>query len=142
MNRNLLPAPKKTSGDENLIPLINIVFLLLIFFMVAGQFKTAQSGAVQLPSSSQSKVENSQAIKIIINQQGEIFLNQTAAASQAISPQALGEFFSQLPSAEPTQVSLYADQNLSAAQLHLALGAMANYPQLSINVHTRNGGQD
>jgi biopolymer transport protein ExbD len=110
--------------------------------MVAGQFKTAQSGAVQLPSSSQSKVENSQAIKIIINQQGEIFLNQTAAASQAISPQALGEFFSQLPSAEPTQVSLYADQNLSAAQLHLALGAMANYPQLSINLHTRNGGQD
>ncbi|WP_373079125.1 ExbD/TolR family protein [Zhongshania sp.] len=142
MTRSLLPETPKSSNDNNLIPLINIVFLLLIFFMVAGQFKTAQSGAVQLPSSSQSKVENSQAIKIIINQQGEIFLSQTAATSHATSAQALGEFFSQLPSAEPTQVSLYADQNLSAAQLHLALGVMANYPQLSINLHTRNGGQD
>lgn len=141
MNRTLLGHARKTSSDANLIPLINIVFLLLIFFMVAGQLKTAQSGAVQLPSSSQTETTNSQTIKIIINQQGEIFLNQTAATASPISPQALRDYFEQLP-ATPSAVSLYADRELSAAQLHLALGALANYPQLSIHLHTRKGAQD
>ena len=141
MNRTLSAPAKKSNGDDNLIPLINIVFLLLIFFMVAGQFKTAQSGAVQLPSSSQTEAAIGQNIKIIINQQGEIFLNQTAATASAISPQALRDYIEQLP-AKPNAISLYADRDLSAAQMHLALAALANYPQLSIQLHTRKGAQD
>lgn len=141
MNRALIKTVKKSSGDDNLIPLINIVFLLLIFFMVAGQFKTAQSGAVQLPSSSQSEAASVQKIKIIINQQGEMFLNQTASSASPISSQALRDYIEQLP-VMPSAISLYADRELKAAQLHLALSALANYPQLSINLHTRKGAQD
>lgn len=142
MNRTLLPATKKSSGDDNLIPLINIVFLLLIFFMVAGQFKTAQSGAVQLPSSTETTTAESQKIKIVVNAQGEIFLNQAGPDSSPISPQGLSEYISSLPTPAPRSVSLYADQDLTAAQLHLALNALGKHPELGINLHTRKGGAE
>ncbi len=142
MNRSLLPAAKKSSSDDNLIPLINIVFLLLIFFMVAGQLKTAQSGAVQLPNSTHTTRAESQAIKIIINAQGEIFLNQAGPDSSPISPQALSEYIRNQSDPSATAVSLYADRDLTAAQLHLALNALASQANLSINLHTRKGGEE
>lgn len=142
MNRTLMAGAKKSSSDDNLIPLINIVFLLLIFFMVAGQLKTAQSGAVQLPSSAHTTTSESQSIKIIINAQGEIFLNQADSDSTPISPQALSEYISNQSDPSPTSVSLYADRDLTAAQLHLALNALGSHPTLNINLHTRKGGEE
>ena len=40
-----------SNSDDNLIPLINIVFLLLIFFMVAGQMQKPLATDITLPVS-------------------------------------------------------------------------------------------
>lgn len=52
MNNPLLPPRRVTSLDDRLIPLINIVFLLLIFFLIAGQITQQQNAAIQAPLSS------------------------------------------------------------------------------------------
>mgnify|MGYP006449788659 CR=1 FL=1 len=42
---------RRISDDERILPLINIVFLLLIFFMVAGQLAASDRFAIEPPSS-------------------------------------------------------------------------------------------
>lgn len=42
---------KRVSSDDNMVPLINVVFLMLVFFMVAGQIKKADPLAVVPPHS-------------------------------------------------------------------------------------------
>ena len=46
-----LPAPNRREFGEPVIPLINIVFLLLIFFMLAGTFTTPDPFDVDPPES-------------------------------------------------------------------------------------------
>ena len=45
------PQRRGISDDERILPLINIVFLLLIFFMVAGQLAASDRFAIEPPSS-------------------------------------------------------------------------------------------
>ncbi|MCP5015431.1 MAG: biopolymer transporter ExbD [Ketobacter sp.] len=47
----MIPECQQKSLDESLIPLINIVFLLLIFFLIAGQISHQQDQRIQAPES-------------------------------------------------------------------------------------------
>lgn len=51
MNNPLIPPRQAASLDDRLIPLINIVFLLLIFFLIAGQVTQQQNAEIQPPIS-------------------------------------------------------------------------------------------
>ncbi len=44
-------AARKAGDDDNMVPLINIVFLMLVFFMVAGQIRKADPIPVVPPHS-------------------------------------------------------------------------------------------
>lgn len=72
----LIPdTPRKISSlDDSMIPAINIVFLLLIFFMVAGQIKAPQE-ELAIPSSiSESELASLDAV-LEIDAQGKLTLN-------------------------------------------------------------------
>lgn len=51
----LVPQRKHSNLDDRLIPLINIVFLLLIFFLLAGQISNQQNHRIAAPVSSSEK---------------------------------------------------------------------------------------
>lgn len=72
----LIPdTPRKTSSlDDSMIPAINIVFLLLIFFMVAGQIKAPQEELTVPTSSSESELASLDAV-LEIDAQGMLTLN-------------------------------------------------------------------
>ncbi len=58
IDSDLIPEHKHQNVDDRLIPLINIVFLLLIFFMIAGQITHQQNQMIQPPeSASEEKAE-------------------------------------------------------------------------------------
>ncbi|MBR7888855.1 biopolymer transporter ExbD [Marinomonas sp. A79] len=44
-------AARKANDDDNMVPLINVVFLMLVFFMVAGQIRKADPIPVIPPQS-------------------------------------------------------------------------------------------
>ena len=50
---------RKFKRDLNLIPMINIIFLLLIFFMLTGVIQKKNNINVERPQSKNSKIENS-----------------------------------------------------------------------------------
>ncbi|GLQ38850.1 hypothetical protein GCM10007908_24700 [Rhizobium albus] len=50
-----LPAPKKKTAPENTITLINVVFLMLIFFLVAGSLTPPIDQEVSMISTSEAE---------------------------------------------------------------------------------------
>ncbi len=69
--------------DVSLTPLIDVVFLLLIFFMVTTTFNQHANLRVELPEASnavQSREENK--IEIIIDKNGQYFIDGTSLLDQ------------------------------------------------------------
>lgn len=60
----------------NLTPLIDVVFLLLIFFMVSTTFDTTSQLKIKLPEASQVKTQDPpQKLNLMIDANGSFFLN-------------------------------------------------------------------
>jgi biopolymer transport protein ExbD len=75
---NLRPGYRKEdSVDVNLTPLIDVVFLLLIFFMVSTTFDKYSKLKVTLPESSASVQQQQQdSVNITIDARGRYFVNE------------------------------------------------------------------
>lgn len=72
-----LRRQKRESLDVNLTPLIDVVFLLLIFFMVSTTFKRDAELKIELPEASARATEQKKdALEIVIDKQGRYFINQ------------------------------------------------------------------
>jgi biopolymer transport protein ExbD len=74
---NLRPH-RKESPDINLTPLIDVVFLLLIFFMVSTTFDKESRIKVELPQAAtqDEKVETGKTLDITVDVQGRFYVNQ------------------------------------------------------------------
>jgi len=66
---------KKELISINITPLIDIVFLLLIFFMLATSFIQKSTIEVNLSSGTSQSIEKKNVIKIILKKEGNISLN-------------------------------------------------------------------
>lgn len=85
--------------DINLTPLIDVVFLLLIFFMVSTTFKRDADLAVELPeASAEPSAQAPDTLELVIDEQGRYFLNdrelinrKLATVKQALSDAARGD---------------------------------------------------
>jgi len=63
--------PKRPSHTIDMAPLIDVVFLLLIFFMLTSSF-TAPSLPLKLPGASGAESERRETLTVSVNDQGEI----------------------------------------------------------------------
>jgi len=71
-----LSPQKPEEPDVNLTPMIDVVFLLLLFFMVSTSFIRESSLKVDLPEATgEALVEQETPIDIVINAQGEFIIN-------------------------------------------------------------------
>jgi len=65
---------KQDEPDVNLTPLIDVVFLLLIFFMVSTTFKHEFEVGIELPESSSEKTLENTPIGITIDAEGRYYI--------------------------------------------------------------------
>ena len=75
------------SSDEeaaiNLTPLIDVVFLLLIFFMVSTTFDTTSQLKIKLPEASENKTTSPvKPLYLMIDAKGRFFINSRELSSQ------------------------------------------------------------
>lgn len=74
---NLRPGRHREDPDVNLTPLIDVVFLLLIFFMVSTTFTQESEISIELPQASgKATKDEKRLIEISIDAQGRYFINQ------------------------------------------------------------------
>ncbi|MCB1864794.1 MAG: biopolymer transporter ExbD [Chromatiales bacterium] len=72
---NLRPYRRREEVDLNLTPLIDVVFLLLLFFMLSTTFQQEVRLKVELPEASAERPDEQQIIDAGISAEGEYFIN-------------------------------------------------------------------
>ncbi|MES9814371.1 MAG: biopolymer transporter ExbD [Candidatus Thiodiazotropha sp.] len=81
---NLRPSPRKSPGVD-VTPLIDVVFLLLIFFMVSTTFERESQIMIELPEATGEEVEHKkEELDITINISGTFFVNQREVVNTEI----------------------------------------------------------
>jgi biopolymer transport protein ExbD len=102
-------ANKKSIGFD-ITPLIDVVFLLLIFFMLTTTFINVESGVkVDLPTGDFAAVEERQNIVVSITENNVIYLN-----NKLIDPTKMSERIrEEIGNNAASLVVLEADQNIS-----------------------------
>jgi biopolymer transport protein ExbD len=109
---NNLYSRRASIGDDNMIPLINIVFLLLIFFMVAGKISVDYASDIDLPISNIKYISDVYEINIVLDAEGIITLNGKLAALESLSE----NIFTLIDKGDSV-VALQADAHVKAKQL-------------------------
>jgi biopolymer transport protein ExbD len=120
--RLLPPRPRASAAnDTQLIPLINIIFLMLIFFMVAGRISAQKTAApITLPEAALEQAAAEHAVRLEMTREGALLLDGAALENAAL-PDALAR----LHGADPkTRLQLALDRELQAADLTPVLGAL------------------
>ena len=69
---------------ENLLPLVNVVFLLLIFFMVAGAFTKPELFNVSAPYAQQDESSASTTLTVLMNEEGEFAIDDQIIPSSSL----------------------------------------------------------
>lgn len=66
---------EQQAEDLNISPLIDIVFILLIFFMVSTTFVKDMKLELDRPSASSAQTASTKAVRLFIDNSGDIFLD-------------------------------------------------------------------
>ena len=82
----MLRTKRDNEPELNLTPLIDVVFLLLIFFMVSTTFDHQSEVSIELPESSGKVADTKQkTIEVSIDHEGRYFINQRRIKDNDIS---------------------------------------------------------
>lgn len=83
---NFRQNPSEEEPQLNLTPLIDVVFLLLIFFMVSTTFNKQSEISIELPEASGKPLKTEKfVIEVEIDNQGRYFVNQQRVKDNKVS---------------------------------------------------------
>ena len=99
---------KRIRMHFDIAPLIDIVFLLLIFFMLTANFIMRPGIKITLPVAKTAKPQEEEKIIVFISRENEIFLNDKRISTEALKT-ALRE---KLEGSRKKSVSLKADEKI------------------------------
>lgn len=77
--------PDRPRGDHGLVPLINVVFLLLAFFMIAGQIQRADLVRVDPPVSVSESVPTERRTEVVVDRNGKVYLDGESIPLEALA---------------------------------------------------------
>jgi biopolymer transport protein ExbD len=119
---NILEKPKRKKKLPNLVPLINIVFLLLIFFMLSGSLSKKDIFEVNPPLSYTGSNAEAPEMTILISEKNIISLN-----NQIISPNELENKLKKLLNNKHIdEVLIKADGNAKSGTLSKVIKIIRN----------------
>ena len=105
---------KRNYEDDGMLPLVNIIFLLLIFFMIVGVIeKNVVKENIQLPTATLDKFNNKELAKIFIDKDKNIFINDEKVYTNNINQK--------LKHIKNKEVVLIADKSLLIKDINLIL---------------------
>ncbi|MGE0861017.1 MAG: ExbD/TolR family protein [Gammaproteobacteria bacterium] len=125
------PARRVRTIDDQLIPLINIIFLLLVFFLVAGQIAPQQEVEVEPPTSRSSSDLPQEARRLVLTRDGQLRLDDRPLAAADLAS-VLG------PSSSEPPITLAADHEVRAAALAPVLAALRQAGFSRVTLYTRH----
>ncbi|WP_193182995.1 ExbD/TolR family protein [Nisaea sediminum] len=108
-----LVKPKRKSAAENVLPLINVVFLLLIFFMLAGALEKADMLNIDPPETLATELPDDTTAILLVDEQGALsFRDEIVGRDQIVAR--LTAWFAEHPDG---RLKLKADAKSDAAEV-------------------------
>lgn len=125
---------KKISTDLNIAPLIDVVFQLLLFFMLTANFVTQPGIKLTLPSAVSSKSHQYEDITVFITKDNDLYLNEARVALKEL----LERLKPKILSAKKKIVVIKADEkiNLGLAVKIMDIAKQANAEGVVISTET------
>jgi len=132
----------RTEEGVNLTPLIDVVFLLLIFFMVSTTFTKETHLEIDLPEASAEPGSNVQdQIEILINAQGGFAVNGESLINKQIDT--LRSALEKVSGGENTMpLIITADANTPHQSVVTAMDAAGQLGFVKLSITTRNPSQE
>ena len=110
---------KRDYDDDGLLPLVNIIFLLLIFFMIVGVIeKSILKDNLDLPSVELDRFQNKEVIKIYYDKDKELFIDDKKINLNDIS--------TLLKTSDAPNIVLIADKSLLVSDINKVLLVLQN----------------
>lgn len=135
--------PRRRSGGNviNLTPLIDCMFLLVIFIMIAARFEPDGGIPVDLPKASTAEKETRQKPKMInvsVDTEGRIFMEQDEVEVEELEKRIVAERTAAGdPEGKETVLVIYGDKSASHGRVVEVLDAAARAKQQKVTVRTR-----
>lgn len=79
-----LTTRRPKNDDERILPLVNVVFLLLIFFMIAGRLAASDPFATTPPRSASAGAPEPGALVVLVGADGRLALDGTVMEAAAL----------------------------------------------------------
>ncbi len=105
--------PRLKNDEERILPLINVVFLLLIFFMLVGKLAASDPFEIAPPRSASEGPAGTQEMLVLVGADGKLALDGKVLEETALEA-AVAE---RLSASEETRVRLKADGRAEATQV-------------------------
>jgi len=100
---------RKRSGlTLDMTPLIDMVFLLLIFFVLSSQFVSHKGFKVKLPKAAYAQIQKNESVTVIINKDGHILL----AGKEVLLKDLKGAVLSALMGSRSKSLIIKADEGV------------------------------
>ena len=110
----IITRNKREYDDDGLLPLVNIIFLLLIFFMIAGVIeKRIIRDDIELPAAELNRFDNKEITKIFIDKSNIFFIDDEIVD--------INEMSSYLKSNRINEVVIIADKSLYINDVNILL---------------------
>ena len=136
---NLRPGHKEETVEVNLTPLIDVVFLLLIFFMVSTTFDRHATLKVALPEST-TKItqQDDEPLVLSIDARGNYYLNDRQIINQSLDTlkQALQKTIGDAAAIKNTTLVLRADANTPHQSVVTAMDAASQLGLTKLSIAT------
>ena len=139
---NLRPGHKEESVEINLTPLIDVVFLLLIFFMVSTTFDRHARLKVSLhESSAKTTLQQNEPLVLSIDAKGNYFINDRQVVNKSLDTlkQAIQKSIGENKAIKDIALVLRADANTPHQSVVRAMDAASQLGLTKLSIATVEG---
>ncbi|CUB04647.1 ExbD/TolR family protein [Marinomonas fungiae] len=132
-------AQRDGQGDDSVIPLINVVFLMLIFFMVAGQIQKSDPIQITPPNSiNEARPTSDPNVLLLIGANQELYFNDEPIELDVLEGR-LTQRFEQAQDREAFWVQIKADGALAVEDMRPVFSAIRRAGLTKVSVATQLG---
>ena len=135
---NFIPRKRSSSSIINLTPLIDCMFLLVIFIMIAARFEPDGGIPVDLPTARTGEPKKVTSINLTITEDGRVYLEQDEIAVEDLergiiaARTAAGD-----PDGNEVVLVVHGDRNAHHGRVVEALDAAARAKQKKVTIRTK-----
>ncbi|MBD2258223.1 biopolymer transporter ExbD [Pseudanabaena sp. FACHB-2040] len=129
-----LPEEPEEELELNIVPMIDVIFAILTFFIISSLFLTrSESLPVNLPKAASAEMQERTRITVTVDESGDISLNQTAVSLDTLQ----ADVRDLMSSTQESVIVINADEAVSHGQVIAVMDELRVIEGATLGIATR-----